>query len=74
MSLLGTCEDCGVHGVRLYHKPDVAAHEQAQPTVCEDCQRQRDRMMREQRERENQLRADMPQVAPSWVHAREGGQ
>lgn len=74
MTHLGTCEDCGVRGVRLHHKPDVAAHDQAQPTVCEDCRNQRDRMMREQREREDQLRAEMPQVAPPWVYAGEGKQ
>ena len=71
MTRLGTCEDCGVGGVVLYHKPDVAAHEQARPTVCEDCRNQRDQMMREQREREDQLRAEMPHVAPTWVYAGE---
>jgi len=42
MSLVGTCDDCGVVGVPLRYKPETPVSEQPRPSVCERCRSHRE--------------------------------
>jgi hypothetical protein len=46
MSLFGECSDCGRSG-QLRHKPDVPLSEQSRPSICEECRRDRERLLEE---------------------------
>lgn len=42
MSLIGSCADCGAHGVPLRYKPETPVSEQPRPSVCDQCRSQRE--------------------------------